>query len=46
MEKIQKWVVNNIADTTDEEQYGYDELWVPPVMEFDILPPIYMAVSG
>jgi predicted transglutaminase-like cysteine proteinase len=32
MEKIQKWVVNNIAYTTDEEQYGYSELWVPPVM--------------
>ncbi|MGD9008115.1 MAG: hypothetical protein PVG41_09345 [Desulfobacteraceae bacterium] len=46
MEKILKWVVNNIAYTTDEEQYGYDELWVPPVMGFEILPPIYMAVSG
>ena len=32
MEKIQRWVVYNIQYMTDEEQYGYDELWVPPVM--------------
>lgn len=32
MVKIQKWVVDNIAYTEDDEQYGYDELWVPPVM--------------
>jgi len=32
MEKIQRWVINNIEYTTDEEQYGYAELWVPPVM--------------
>jgi predicted transglutaminase-like cysteine proteinase len=32
MEKIQRWVVYNIEYMTDEEQYGYEELWVPPVM--------------
>ena len=32
MEKIQRWVVANIEYMTDEEQYGYEELWVPPVM--------------
>ena len=32
MEKIQQWVVDNIGYMTDEEQYGYEELWVPPVM--------------
>ena len=32
MEKIQRWVVNHIDYMTDEEQYGYSELWVPPVM--------------
>jgi len=32
MEKIHRWVVNNIEYMTDEEQYGYEELWVPPVM--------------
>jgi hypothetical protein len=32
MAKIQKWVVFNIAYQTDEEQYGYEEIWVPPVM--------------
>ena len=32
MEKIQSWVVNNIKYQTDAEQYGYGELWVPPVM--------------
>ena len=32
MEKIQQWVVNNIDYMTDEEQYGYKELWIPPVM--------------
>ena len=32
MEKIQRWVVRNIQYMEDEEQYGYEELWVPPVM--------------
>ncbi len=32
MEKIQKWVVTHIEYMTDEQQYGYEELWVPPVM--------------
>ena len=32
MEKIHRWVVDNIEYLTDEEQYGYEELWVPPVM--------------
>jgi predicted transglutaminase-like cysteine proteinase len=32
MEKIQKWVVRNIEYMTDEEQYGYNEIWVPPTM--------------
>ena len=32
MEKIQRWVVYNIEYMTDQQQYGYDELWVPPVM--------------
>ena len=32
MEKIQQWVVDNIEYMSDEEQYGYEELWVPPVM--------------
>jgi predicted transglutaminase-like cysteine proteinase len=32
MAKIQKWVVFNIDYMTDKEQYGYAELWVPPVM--------------
>ena len=32
MEKIQRWVVDNIEYMSDEEQYGYAELWVPPVM--------------
>jgi len=32
MEKIQAWVVDNIEYRTDEEQYGFAELWVPPVM--------------
>jgi len=32
MEKIQRWVVYNIEYKSDKEQYGYDELWVPPVM--------------
>ena len=32
IEKIQKWVVDNIEYKTDSKQYGYDELWVPPVM--------------
>lgn len=32
MEKIQRWVFYNIKYQTDKEQYGYEELWVPPVM--------------
>jgi len=32
MEKIQAWVVNNIEYMEDQEQYGFAELWVPPVM--------------
>lgn len=32
MEKIQRWVVYNIEYKSDKEQYGYEELWVPPVM--------------
>ena len=32
MEKIQRWVVYNIEYKSDMEQYGYEELWVPPVM--------------
>ena len=32
MEKVQQWVVENIEYKADEEQYGYEELWVPPVM--------------
>ncbi len=32
MEKIQRWVVFNLEYMTDEDQYGYAELWVPPVM--------------
>jgi len=32
MGKINRWVVDNIEYMTDEEQYGYAELWVPPVM--------------
>ena len=32
MEKIQQWVVDNIDYMSDSEQYGYAELWVPPVM--------------
>ncbi len=32
MEKIQRWVVFNVEYMTDFEQYGYAELWVPPVM--------------
>jgi predicted transglutaminase-like cysteine proteinase len=29
---IQEWVVRNIDYMEDKEQYGYDELWVPPLM--------------
>lgn len=29
---IQHWVVNNIQYQEDKAQYGYEELWVPPVM--------------
>lgn len=29
---IQEWVVRNIEYKTDEEQYGYEELWTPPIM--------------
>ena len=32
MEKIQAWVVKNIEYQEDKDQYGYEELWVPPVM--------------
>ena len=32
MEKIQRWVVDNIEYMTDEEQYGFAEIWAPPVM--------------
>jgi len=32
MEKIQRWVVSHLEYMTDKDQYGYDELWVPPVM--------------
>ena len=32
MEKIHRWVVENIEYMSDEEQYGFPELWVPPVM--------------
>ena len=32
MEKIHRWVYYNIEYQTDKELYGYDELWVPPVM--------------
>jgi predicted transglutaminase-like cysteine proteinase len=32
MRKIQRWVIENIEYANDKEQYGYDELWVPPVM--------------
>ena len=32
MEKIQAWVVHNIEYMEDKAQYGYDELWVSPVM--------------
>jgi hypothetical protein len=32
MEKIHRWVVEHIEYTTDKNQYGYEELWVPPVM--------------
>jgi hypothetical protein len=29
---IQEWVVRNIEYREDKDQYGYEELWVPPVM--------------
>jgi predicted transglutaminase-like cysteine proteinase len=32
MERIQEWVVNNIEYQEDKDQYGYEELWVPPIM--------------
>lgn len=32
MEKIQAWVVDHIEYWTDEEQYGYPDLWIPPAM--------------
>lgn len=32
MEKIQKWVVENVVYEEDKTQYGIGELWVPPVM--------------
>lgn len=30
--KIISWVLENFKYKTDEENYGYEELWVPPVM--------------
>jgi predicted transglutaminase-like cysteine proteinase len=32
VQAIQEWVVNHIQYQEDKVQYGYDELWVPPVM--------------
>ena len=32
VERIQEWVVNNIEYTSDKVQWGYDELWQPPMM--------------
>ena len=32
MEKIHRWVVENIEYMSDQDQYGYPELWVPPIM--------------
>lgn len=32
VQRIQEWVVKNIEYKTDEEQYGYEELWTPPIM--------------
>lgn len=32
MQAIQEWVVRNIQYEEDMAQYGYEELWVPPVM--------------
>jgi len=29
---IQAWVVNNIVYTEDKDQWGYDELWQPPLV--------------
>jgi predicted transglutaminase-like cysteine proteinase len=29
---IQAWVIRHIEYVEDKDQYGYDELWVPPVM--------------
>ena len=29
---IQEWVVNNSQYMEEKDQYGYDELWVPPTM--------------
>ena len=30
--KLHRWVLENFPYITDEQQYGRDELWVPPVM--------------
>jgi len=30
--KLHKWVLENFPYITDEQQYGREELWVPPVM--------------
>ena len=32
VQAIQEWVVRNIQYQEDKAQYGYEELWVPPVM--------------
>lgn len=32
VQAVQEWVVRNIQYAEDKAQYGYDELWVPPVM--------------
>jgi len=32
MKKIQTWVFRNIEYMQDKEQYGFEELWVPPIM--------------
>lgn len=32
IEAIQEWVYYNIEYVEDKDQYGYDELWVPPLM--------------
>ena len=34
-EKLQKWVYDEIGYQLDIDQYGREELWVPPVMTFE-----------